>query len=71
MSQDIRGVNNRGRNIIHACFNNVVSSPFILGRKLHAEYEKLTTERERYRFICDYLASMNNQQIDEFYARYI
>ncbi|MFC6276191.1 anti-phage deoxyguanosine triphosphatase [Psittacicella hinzii] len=70
-SQDIRGVNNKGCNMMLAVFNTIASRPYVLGSAHAKTIESLTTQRAKYRYICDYIACMTNEQLQTFYNKYI
>ncbi|WP_222985452.1 anti-phage deoxyguanosine triphosphatase [Psittacicella gerlachiana] len=71
MSQSIRGANNRGSNMIAKCFVNIKKTPSLLGRKNYLIYQNIQDQVAKDRFICDFLATMTNFELDEFYRKFI
>ncbi|RIY33185.1 hypothetical protein CKF54_03065 [Psittacicella hinzii] len=69
-SLNIRGVNNRGCNIINRCFAEIKENVYLLGRSKDA-YLQLPSQAQRDRFICDYIASMTNIELEDYYSRNI
>lgn len=69
--QAVRGKSNKGQRMITTIFEDIMQQPSIMGRKKHSAYMKLTDERARYRFVCDYVACLTNDALDYFYANYV
>ena len=67
---EVKGMEYKGQLIVLDLFKSLRANPqALLPRNTYAKYENATTERAKYRVICDYISGMTNTYASRLYEK--